>query len=181
MTRVVVERKRRDAHVTIHGDELLCENCGQTYKVTFPTPVDMFVAQSKAWTKMHANCKKREGVNLFPQAKSVEEWISGRDTGTSSKTIWRHMRGLPLLEVHHPWDPSDFGRCYRLLAIAPEWRARMPEMATHGKVWSALASAWNELTALYEEEVDVTQDPHRAKAADGCAHRLYGRMKELIG
>lgn len=179
MSRVVVERKRRGEHITIAGDEMLCQNCGATYRFTLPTPIDMFVAQSKAWTKMHTNCAKREGVNLFPRAASVEEWISGRDTGTSSTTIWRHMRGLPSFDPTYPLDPSDFGRCYRLLDIAPEWRRRIGEMAAFGPVWARLAADWDNLTALYEAEVDVSVSPHRARGKDGCAHRLYERMKDL--
>jgi hypothetical protein len=85
------------------------------------------------------------------------------------------MRGLPpggRWGGGRPYDPDDFGRCYRLLALAPEWRARIAEMAAYGDEWAALSAAWDELTALYEAE---------APSHTGTAPKLYFRMRELCG
>lgn len=102
------------------------------------------------------------------------DWIIGRDTGLSSMTIWEFMTGLPVWELHRwsglhtPRDPSDFGRCYRLLQHFPEWRSRLPEMAEAKPEWAPLVAAWDELVALYEEELP-----------SGRAPKLYERMQEL--
>lgn len=106
-------------------------------------------------------------------------WIVGDDTGISSKAIWSRMMGVAYASRDHGWDtyphdPSDFGRCYRLLKLVPEWRARIEEMASASPEWTALVKHWDELTALYEEEVDTTRHRHR-----GSAPRLYARMKEI--
>jgi hypothetical protein len=81
-------------------------------------------------------------------------WVTGRDTGTSSLAIWSHMMtGAPgdnRFGVGHPHDADDFGRCYRLLAIEPAWRARIGEMARYSAEWAALAARWDELSAMYE-------------------------------
>lgn len=68
-----------------------------------------------------------------------------------------------------PYDPGDFGRCYRLLQHFPEWHTRLPEVAAKYPVWGPMVKAWDELTALYEEEKQ-----------SGKAPKLYKRMKELI-
>lgn len=103
------------------------------------------------------------------------DWIGGRDTGASSVAIWSHMMGARS-SGSFPYDPSDFGRCYRLLTLAPEWRARIGEMAKYSKTWARLAARWDELTALFEAETGAgglaTADVY------GGAPRTYAAMLE---
>ena len=68
-----------------------------------------------------------------------------------------------------PVDPSDFGRCFRLLELIPRWRKRMPEMAAIGGGWEALVPVWGELEALYREELPSRRAP-----------KLYQRMSDLL-
>lgn len=111
---------------------------------------------------------------------AATEWISGDDTGVSSTAIWRHMQGLDPVAGpfgrfgFYPHDPDDFGRCYRLLALIPAWRARVGEMAQYPG-WAGLAREWDALTALYESEIDTSKPRHR-----GMAPKLYDRMRTLI-
>ena len=102
-------------------------------------------------------------------------WITGYDTGVSSKAIWAHMMGgVPdrgWRRRDHPYDPDDFGRCYRLLCIVPEWRPRIGEMAQYGPEWAALAGAWEELSGLYETEVGAGKD---------AAHRFFGKIAPML-
>jgi hypothetical protein len=95
-------------------------------------------------------------------------WLHGGDTGMSSETIWRVLMGETPRHPRTPSDPSDFGRCYRLLRLMPGWRQRLGEVAAVYREWTALVAAWDELTAIYEEELPSGQCP-----------RLYARMKEL--
>jgi len=65
-----------------------------------------------------------------------QEWIVAGDTGISSRVIWAVMMGVSLdvmPRVDVPHDPPDFGRCYRLLEVMPEWRDRLGEVADNRK------------------------------------------------
>jgi hypothetical protein len=68
----------------------------------------------------------------------------------------------------NPWDPEDFGRCYRALKLIPGGAERIGEVAKAYPEWAGLAANWAELTALFEEE-----------APSGRAPKLYQRMQEL--
>ncbi len=96
-------------------------------------------------------------------------WFTGGDTGTSSKTIWSVMTGEHVDRRGIPYDPADFGRCHRLLEKFPQWRARLHEMAIVPG-WEPLAEHWDELTALYLEELPTDVAP-----------KLWARMRELRG
>lgn len=98
-------------------------------------------------------------------------WIMGPDTGVSSKTIWAFMMGVSLnsFVADVPYDPSDFGRCYRLLTLNPQWKARLPEMAEALPRWRPLIDSWDQLEKLYLEEY-----------LSGRAPKLYAAMQPLI-
>lgn len=81
------------------------------------------------------------------------EWYQGNDTGVSSETIWTVMTGYPVRRSGVPWDPSDFGRCYRLLERFPEWRTRLSELAEAFPQWVPLVREWDRLTAIYLRDV----------------------------
>lgn len=173
-------RSKNADHVGMAGNTMLCDHCGARQELTVPQPVGSVVALIKAWTKAHAKCTGNQ--RAFRDATSLSDWPESDDTGMSSKAIYRHMQRGPAFaedafrfggaRVPFPLDPGDFGRCYRLLALAPQWRGRMNEMAQHGGGWAALAPAWDELTAVYEAEVGATYR--------GSAPKLYARMKELL-
>jgi hypothetical protein len=116
-------------------------------------------------------------ADLGPMGETPEgRWLAGGDTGTSSITIWSVMRNCSMpysrtgdrRRPSPPRDPDDFGRCHRLLETIPAWRSRMPEVADAHPEWADLVAAWDELTALYLEELP-----------SGEAPRLYARMEAL--
>jgi hypothetical protein len=151
------------------GDTLVCNRCGARQQLTLPQPVDSVVGLMKGWGKTHAKC--RGNTSALRQANSLADWPLSDDTGVSSKAIYSHMTGRRPQTApfgNHPHDPADFGRCYRLLQLAPHWELRIAEMSTYSQVWARLAAAWPELKALYEEELPT-----------GSAPKLYARMKEL--
>lgn len=83
------------------------------------------------------------------------EWFAGPDTGVSSKVIWLTMMRMPVQLLgpglpEPPQDPSDFGRCYRLLNRFPEWRQRLPEVAALYPRWVPMVREWDKLTEMYE-------------------------------
>lgn len=88
----------------------------------------------------------------MPENMDPYDWIISGDTGISSEAIWCVMMGAtPSRRAHHniPRDPSDFGRCHRLLERIPEWRERMGEVPRVFPMWGPLVAAWDELTELY--------------------------------
>ena len=97
-------------------------------------------------------------------------WLTGRDTGVSSKTIWSVMTGHAVQRTGIPYDPDDFGRCHRLLLAIPEWRDRLDEVADAHPKWRPFVDAWGQMEALYAEE-----SPRRV------APRLYELMRSLRG
>jgi len=102
------------------------------------------------------------------------EWLLSGDTGISSETILAVMTGSKMggvFRADHPHDPSDFGRCYRLLNYFPEYKKRLGEVSNRYKKWKPLVDNWNELTALYVEE---------SKNKNGRAPKLYAKMCELL-
>lgn len=173
-------------HVILRGSGLACTHCGDSYEPAMPCPIAIYTAIAKAFAEQHEGCPAPgEPRCTFCHAadhdwrghvaatvRSPGQWPSCGDTGFSSTAIYRHMLGLPQESgASTPWDPADFGRCYRLLTApwAAPWRARIGEMAQY-RGWSALANHWDELERLYEEET---------ANADGRAPRLYARMREL--
>lgn len=69
-----------------------------------------------------------------------------------------------------PLDPSDFGRCYRLLKAFPDWRARISEVGALYPRWVPFSREWERMTVLFEKEV---------QRSDGMAPELYEVMKSL--
>lgn len=104
-------------------------------------------------------------------------WRRSDDTGVSSCYLADILENGISDEQHrfpnpYPHDPGDFGRCVRMLEAAPELREYLHRMLDpeHGPEWNAIAAAWDELEALYREEMP-----------SGTAPRLYARLQELRG
>lgn len=109
-------------------------------------------------------------MNVRPE---LLNWLSSGDTGTSSRAIFTRMLGATETGWDtYPRDPADLGRCLRLLALAPEWAARIGEMADVGHVWASLVGRWDELRQLYYSEVTG----ERGWRAD----KTYALMRRLI-
>lgn len=113
------------------------------------------------------------------------EWLMSDDCGTSSETICMVMTSSNPL--HHrlgrpPSDNDDFGRCYRLLKLFPEWRSRLPEVAQRFPAWGPLVKAWTELETLWEAYCDPLGRVGAIEYSKnkGAAKKLYDRMKVLI-
>lgn len=114
-------------------------------------------------------------------AGSELAWLHGTDTGSSSLTIFSVLSNAvggmaPAMErgtIHGvtfspsiPRDPDDFGRCSRLLARFPAWRARLGEVAAKYPDWAPLVAEWE---ALEEMLLD----------GEGRCPMLYDRLQVL--
>lgn len=100
-------------------------------------------------------------------------WLAGGDSGMSSKAICYHMLGMKS-DGSFPLDPSDLGRCLRLLELFPEWKPRIGEMARYSPYWAALVERWDELAEMMADEVGI--DWSKGKRAP----RTYAAMKDTI-
>ena len=113
----------------------------------------------------------REDVSI---ARRALLWLAGGDSGMSSKAICYHMLGMKSDGSFLPLDPSDLGRCLRLLELFPEWKPRMGEMARYSAQWAALVERWDELAEMMADEVGI--DWSKGKRAP----RTYAAMKDAI-
>lgn len=92
---------------------------------------------------------------------AILKWLSGSDTGQSSKAIaYAALGGDPSDGANrYPSDGSDFGRCHRLLALAPEARTGLTALTTFGgPCWAALGARWDEIAAVYEADLSAKTD-----------------------
>jgi hypothetical protein len=152
-----------------HGEVGYCTRCGEGLQLVMPISLDLFCALTDAFVKLHSKCKL--GGYVEKPAATPLEWLNGRDTGTSSMTIFRAITGMPVPRDSHydiPHDAADFGRCYRLLKLFPAWRPQLPKVIDICPKWRPYVEAWDELTELYEQEL-----------TKGSAPKLYARMKQL--
>ncbi len=81
------------------------------------------------------------------------EWLKSHDTGLSSLTIFCVMLGMSTdLEGGYydlPRDPSDFGRCYRLIERFPEFKADMYILRHISLEWKNFVDNYDVLVDLY--------------------------------
>lgn len=177
------KKKPAADHVVMKGEEMVCLHCGARQRLAFPIDLAVFAAACKAYSSAHARCRPNPAVAATEEQRRVdaeqspEAWMGGPDTGVSSVTIWQVMmqsHKAPWLDFRPdvPHDPSDFGRCYRLLQAFPAWRPRLPEVAARYPKWGPMVRDWDRLAALYDEAL---------KRPDGMAPELYELMKQLEG
>jgi len=126
----------------------------------------VFVSEEggKLWT-----AEIEAGISQKPP---LERWLAGTDTGTSSLTMVRAITGKSVLSDTRwpsvPLDPSDFGRCVRLLEAVPELREGLHKVAEKHLEWTGLVAHWTELEALWT-----------AESPTGRCPKLYDRIQEL--
>lgn len=116
-------------------------------------------------------CSKEGGEAWLKELAVGGDWLKSGDTGMSSKTIYfvLHPNSTHVEWPSVPYDPDDFGRCYRLLQKFPEWAARLSEVAVRYPEWTPMVREWAKMTALYERDLPT-----------GMCKELYDLMTELV-
>lgn len=111
----------------------------------------------------------------------LEAWLKSDDIGLSSLAMAWHMAHEPWMKTligpkirpeardSHPWDPSDFGRCYRFLKAVPAAIDKLDRMRSVSPVWERMVENWDRMTELYERDVE-----------SGRSDELYELMQNLI-
>lgn len=82
--------------------------------------------------------------------QKAANWLSGNDTGLSSKTIMGAFLGTQVDSPDMPWDADDFGRCYRLLKLFPEWRNKLHVVSEKYPAFTPAERVWDLVETLYE-------------------------------
>lgn len=162
--------KKKQGHVVLGNNSLRCLNCGDEHHLDLASGISlrMMAGLAEGYSKDHRSCKPSSVGRARFEYTTPEQWAKSWDTGQSSMTIYNFMARGIVSRPEIPHDPSDFGRCYRLLKVAPEWRARMAEMGAVIATWTPYADAWDELERLFEEE-----------SPTGMAPILFARLQEL--
>jgi hypothetical protein len=107
--------------------------------------------------------------NISAAGDGFAKWMASDDTGMSSKYLACMIHNPSSgVDFAYPYDPDDFGRCYRMLRVCPIICSHLEDARTFPEPWPALIEHWVELERLYEEEMPT-----------GTAPKLYARMKEL--
>lgn len=158
----------------IRNNDLFCGNCGGSYKINYPQQVNMVTAMMKEFAKEHKDCKPTWTEPTIDQTKSLNErmmfWLAKGERGMSSETIFQTLSAQKIHgRNHHPYDPDDFKRCYKLLQTIPEWKGELHKLKPLSKEWANLVDNWDKLTEFYEDMLKV-------KKANG----MYEFMQTLI-
>jgi len=69
-----------------------------------------------------------------------------------------------------PHDPDDFGRCYRLLELFPDWKSQLGKVAERFPKWSPFVREWDTLTTMYEAALS---------SKSNLATEMYEFMQQL--
>lgn len=77
-------------------------------------------------------------------------WLASDDTGASSKYMASILSGQFSVSHNYPWDPSDFGRCIRLLEAVPELESELHKMKACSPQWAAVVDNWDKWIELYK-------------------------------
>lgn len=150
------------------GELAHCKRCGQGLSLGSSQSIAVTCGALEGFQKDHENCKANSVC--VPEPITRQNWINGRDTGTSSLTIYSVMRGTPSPHGRYapPQDPDDFGRCYRLLNLFPELEPRLGEVAARFPEWSGLVRAWSNLKTMHESSLE------------GDRSKLYCAIQDLL-
>ena len=130
------------------GEAGHCERCGEGLKIGTQR-LEVAIAAMKAFARCHARCQKGRYTELAP---TLAEWPTSRDTGISSATIYQVFTGHTVYrEAGTPRDLADFGRCYRLLRLAPEWEHHLSEVVRAFPEWFPFIREWPRLGEMYRD------------------------------
>lgn len=113
------------------------------------------------------------------RARQAAHWLAIGEVGESSKTmaLWLGF-DQEYRHASHPYDPADFDRCLRLLAMAPDLRPRLGDMAQLSLYWKALVERWAEVEESHLDEVGLGwSKAKRAKRTYDLMQSIYESVR----
>jgi len=84
------------------------------------------------------------------QGMGLTAWLASDDVGESSRFMASVLSGAFKANFAIPYDPSDFGRCVRMIEVVPELKGRIHLMCEHGPMWTAVADNWERWSVMLE-------------------------------
>lgn len=142
---------------TIRNQKLFCLNCGGEFALKMPIPIPEMTKKMKSFDDLHKDCEPTWTEPITDQSQDVKEkamwWFSNGEKGMSSETMWAYFMHNTTTQAHHPYDPDDFKRCYKLLEAVPEWKERILELSKLSPAWKNLSENWDKLTQMYEQNI----------------------------
>lgn len=125
---------------------------------------------------MKLDLEQIKAAPLSPEAmRRLGNWLVGNDTGISSMTMAGIALGADAMDhgwgTDAPHDPSDFGRCYRLVKAVPEIRAAFPVIGARVPAFAGILENWDDLAQIYET----------ALLRSGPEKVLFHRIQKLRG
>lgn len=104
------------------------------------------------------------------------EWLNSHDTGISSESMVYAALGLtPSRDWDAPYDPSDLGRCLRMLEKLP-WvreKAFSGSALTGHRRWKIAIAHWDEMARMMADEVGISWEKGQS------APKTYEFMKKV--
>ncbi len=98
--------------------------------------------------------------------QKIIHWLLSDDTGISSKALVGEYLCAPENErwgIGAPLDPSDLGRCLRLIYLVPAIRGCVDSLALKHENWARAAKIWDKISQSMIEEVGI--DWEKSKSA----------------
>ena len=85
--------------------------------------------------------------------EDILNWIAeGRGVGLSAQAMALSVTGN-FKQKNHPYDPSDFNRCLKLIKKIPEIEDNFDEVAKISGTWSKLIEHWSDIESCFLNEV----------------------------
>lgn len=110
------------------------------------------------------------------QERIILKWLFSGDSGVSSEALAAEFLGVGKEGIEVPYppsDPSDLGRCLRLIDKVPAVRACVDSLATKNHAWARIAPIWDALAASMVQEVGLDWKKGR------IAPKTYKMMQEV--
>src|SRR3546814_4100612 len=105
-------------------------------------------------------------MSIVDQLPALGNWLAGDDVGTSSRTMVAIALGATEGDFDAPHDPSDFGRCYRLVKAVPAIRESFLTISMRVPAFLRILHNWDELRS--EEHTSELQSLMRISYAVFC-------------
>lgn len=96
-----------------------------------------------------------------PLTEQATNWLRHGERGSSSETMCSILCGiLPRDAVHfsHPYDASDFKRCFEFLEAVPAARGYLKKMAEVSPQWDVLTNNWSKLENLLSDHITLSSE-----------------------
>ena len=162
-----------------------CSDCKNEWIAIYtPAPVDE-VSQALTGAKCGTCQSDKICMGVFPKTigiaasassrDKIMAWLASGDTGISSESLAYEFLGQTRggrSGAGTPSDPSDLGRCLRLINLVPEVRACVDYLALKHDGWKKAAKCWDAITDSMIDEVGIDWSKGRS------APKTYDMMKK---